>query len=86
MQELNYTLNSSNYFIKGLINKKNQVFELNSSSIEEIGIFEDQIDFFSSQLFGVRGKIEENWQFNDQLRVKLHKSETKYHNKKGEQG
>jgi hypothetical protein len=36
-----------------------------------------------TQLIEIKGEIEENWMFNGQLRVKLHKSKTKEQNEKG---
>jgi hypothetical protein len=36
-----------------------------------------------TQLIEIMGEIEENWKFNIQLRVKLHKSKTNDQNEKG---
>ena len=61
---------------------KNQVLELNSGSIEKFGIFRRPNWIFPSQLCEIKGQIEDNWEFNGQVRVKSHKSKTEDQNKR----
>ena len=56
---------------------RNEVLELNSGSVDEIGIFRDQIEFFFKPIMQNQGLNWINWVSNGQLRVKSHKSEIK---------
>ena len=38
---------------------RNQVLEFNSGSIDEIGIFKEQFEFYSSQICKIEGQIEQ---------------------------
>ena len=61
---------------------RNQVLKFNLGSIDEIGIFRDQFDFFQVN-YAKSGTNLIKLRVNVQSRVKSHKSETRDQKKRG---